>query len=79
MESLWHRSKEHSKTNQHWEGKNDKRDRSYNDYRGYFNNDIGAGIWYALPMPITVLLGAVFLITGIVVIVKGFFKEFRNP
>lgn len=39
----------------------------------------GAGIWYALPMPTTALLGAVFLITGIVVIVKGFFKKFRNP
>jgi hypothetical protein len=39
----------------------------------------GAGIWYALPMPATALLGAVFLITGIVVIVKGFFKQFRNP
>jgi hypothetical protein len=40
---------------------------------------LGAGIWYALPMLITGLLGAVFLITGMVVIVKGFFKEFRNP
>ena len=39
----------------------------------------GAGIWYSLPMLTTALLGAVFLITGIVVIVKGFFKEFRNP
>ncbi|MFA5269280.1 MAG: hypothetical protein WC379_15035 [Methanoregula sp.] len=39
----------------------------------------GAGIWYVLPMPTTALLGAVFLITGIVVIVKGLFKQFRNP
>jgi hypothetical protein len=39
----------------------------------------GAGIWYILPMPTTALLGAVFLITGIVVIVKGVFKQFRNP
>ncbi len=39
----------------------------------------GAGIWYALPMLITGLLGAVFLITGMVVVVKGFFKQFRNP
>ena len=46
---------------------------------GVFIMILGAGIWYALPLPITALLGAVFLITGIVVVVKGFFKEFRNP
>jgi hypothetical protein len=40
---------------------------------------LGAGIYVALPMLITGLLGAVFLITGMVVIVKGFFKKFRNP
>ncbi len=40
---------------------------------------IGAGLYFALPMLITGLLGAVFVITGIVVIVKGFFKKFRNP
>jgi len=40
---------------------------------------IGAGIYFALPMLITGLLGAVFLIVGIVVIMKGFFKKFRNP
>jgi hypothetical protein len=39
----------------------------------------GAGIYFALPMLITGLLGAVFIITGMVVIVKGFFKQFRNP
>ena len=39
----------------------------------------GAGIYFALPMLITGLLGAVFLITGMVVIIKGFFKKFRNP
>ena len=39
----------------------------------------GAGIYYALPMLITGLLGAVFLIVGMVVVVKGFFKQFRNP
>ena len=39
----------------------------------------GAGIYLALPMLITGLLGAVFLIVGIVVIMKGFFKKFRNP
>ena len=39
----------------------------------------GAGIWYVLPMWTTAILGAVFLITGIVVMVKGFFKQFRNP
>jgi len=39
----------------------------------------GAGIYFALPMLITGLLGAVFLIVGIVVVVKGFFKKFRNP
>ena len=40
---------------------------------------IGAGIYLALPMFITGLLGAVFFIVGIVVIMKGFFKKFRNP
>jgi len=40
---------------------------------------IGAGIYLALPMLITGLLGAVFLIVGVVVIMKGFFKKFRNP
>ena len=40
---------------------------------------IGAGIYFALPMLITGLLGAVFFIVGIVVIMKGFFKKFRNP
>ncbi len=39
----------------------------------------GAGIYYALPMQATALLGAVFFITGMVVIVKGFFKKYRNP
>jgi hypothetical protein len=39
----------------------------------------GAGIYFALPMLITGLLGMVFIITGIVVIAKGFFKQFRNP
>jgi hypothetical protein len=39
----------------------------------------GAGIWYVSPMLITGLLGAVFLIVGMVVISKGFFKKFRNP
>ena len=46
---------------------------------GIFIMILGAGIWYALPMLITGLLGAVFLITGMVVVIKGFFKEFRNP
>jgi hypothetical protein len=39
----------------------------------------GAGIYVALPMLITGLLGAVFLIVGVVVVMKGFFKKFRNP
>jgi hypothetical protein len=39
----------------------------------------GAGIYYALPMLITGLLGAVFLIVGVVVVMKGFFKKLRNP
>lgn len=39
----------------------------------------GAGIYFAAPMLITGLLGAVFFITGVVVVVKGFFKQFRNP
>jgi hypothetical protein len=40
---------------------------------------LGAGIYFALPMLITGLLGAVFLIVGVVVVIKGFFKQFRNP
>ena len=40
---------------------------------------LGAGLYLALPMLITGLLGAVFLIVGVVVVVKGFFKKFRNP
>ena len=40
---------------------------------------LGGGLYFALPMLITGLLGAVFIITGIVVIVKGVFKQFRNP
>jgi hypothetical protein len=39
----------------------------------------GAAIYLALPMLITGLLGAVFLIVGVVVVMKGFFKKFRNP
>jgi hypothetical protein len=39
----------------------------------------GAGIYVALPMLITGLLGAVFLIVGVVVVMKGFFKKLRNP
>jgi len=39
----------------------------------------GAGIFFALPMMITGLLGAVFIVVGLVVVVKGFFKKFRNP
>ena len=39
----------------------------------------GAGIYVAFPMLITGLLGAVFLIVGVVVVMKGFFKKFRNP
>jgi len=39
----------------------------------------GAGIWFVWPMLLTGLLGAVFLIVGMVVVVKGFFKKFRNP
>jgi hypothetical protein len=40
---------------------------------------IGAGLYFVLPMLITGLLGAVFLIVGMVVVIKGFFKKFRNP
>lgn len=39
----------------------------------------GAGIYFAVPMLITGLLGAVFIIVGIVVVIKGFFLQFRNP
>jgi hypothetical protein len=46
---------------------------------GFIIMIFGAGIYYALPMLITGLLGAVFLIVGVVVVMKGFFKQFRNP
>ncbi len=39
----------------------------------------GAGIYLAFPMLITGLLGAVFIIVGVVVVMKGFFKKLRNP
>jgi uncharacterized protein YqhQ len=39
----------------------------------------GAGIYFALPMIITGLIGAVFTIVGLVVIIHGLFKRFRNP
>lgn len=39
----------------------------------------GAGIWIVWPGLLTGLLGAVLLIVGMVVVVKGFFKKFRNP
>jgi hypothetical protein len=41
----------------------------------------GAGIRYALPIPVTGLRGAVFLIVGAVVLVKGLFKssEIHKP
>jgi hypothetical protein len=46
---------------------------------GFIIMIFGAAIYYALPMLITGLLGAVFLIVGVVVVMKGFFKQFRNP
>jgi len=39
----------------------------------------GAGLFFALPMLMTELLGAVFFIIGVVVVIKGIFKKFRNP
>jgi len=39
----------------------------------------GAGLFFALPMLITRLLGAVIVIVGVVVVIKGVFKKFRNP
>jgi hypothetical protein len=39
----------------------------------------GAGIYYVAPMLITGLLGAVFFIVGVVVVMKGFFRQLRNP
>ncbi len=46
---------------------------------GFIIMIFGAGIYLASPMLITGLLGAVFFIVGVVVIMKGFFKKFRNP
>jgi len=39
----------------------------------------GAALLLASPMLIMEILGVVFLITGLVVVIKGFFKKFRNP
>ena len=39
----------------------------------------GAGIYFALPMPATGLLGGVFFMVGVVVVINGFIKKFRNP
>jgi hypothetical protein len=39
----------------------------------------GGALFFALPMLMTRLLGAVFLIVGVVVVIKGSFKKFRNP
>jgi hypothetical protein len=39
----------------------------------------GAGLYFAWPMVITGILGAVFFIVGIIVVVKGLFKQYRNP
>jgi hypothetical protein len=39
----------------------------------------GAALLLASPMLIIEILGVVFLITGVVVVIKGFFKKFRNP
>jgi len=38
-----------------------------------------AVIYFAAPMPITWILAAVFFIVGVIVVIKGFFKQFRNP
>ncbi|MCK9593457.1 MAG: hypothetical protein M0Q91_15740 [Methanoregula sp.] len=40
---------------------------------------LGAGLFFVLPMLMTELLGAVFFIIGVVVVIKGIFKKFRNP
>jgi hypothetical protein len=39
----------------------------------------GAALLFGSPMPIVEVLGFIFLIVGIVVIIKGIFKQFRNP
>jgi hypothetical protein len=39
----------------------------------------GAVLLLGSLMLIVDLFGAVFLITGAVVVIKGFFKKFRNP
>jgi uncharacterized membrane protein HdeD (DUF308 family) len=39
----------------------------------------GAALLLASSMLIAELLGWVFLIVGIIVVIKGFFKKFRNP
>jgi uncharacterized membrane protein HdeD (DUF308 family) len=39
----------------------------------------GAALLLASSMLIMEILGVVFLITGVIVVIKGFFKKFRNP
>jgi hypothetical protein len=40
---------------------------------------LGAALLLASSMLIIDLLGWVFLIVGVIVVIKGFFKKFRNP
>ncbi|HWQ65902.1 MAG TPA: hypothetical protein VN372_03410 [Methanospirillum sp.] len=40
---------------------------------------IGIALFFAMPLLITQLLGIVVILTGGIVISKGFIKELRNP
>jgi hypothetical protein len=79
MESLWHRSKGHSGKKSIQGGTMTNGIEIITVIEGIVIMLFGAGIWFASPMLITGLLGAVFLIVGMVVVIKGFFKKFRNP
>jgi uncharacterized membrane protein HdeD (DUF308 family) len=81
MESLWHWANSIPKQNQHMEVSmtDVNRIEVVTVIEGIIIMIFGAALFFALPMLITGLLGAVFLIVGVVVIIKGFFKKFRNP
>ena len=39
----------------------------------------GAALLFGSPMLVVEVLGFIFLIVGIVVVIKGIFKQYRNP
>jgi uncharacterized membrane protein HdeD (DUF308 family) len=80
-ESLWHTVDSIPQQKQHMEVilANESRIEVVTVIEGILIMIFGAALLLASPMLIIELLGVVFLITGVVVVIKGFFKKFRNP